>query len=564
VTALRDLPTGGPGVLEPAGPRDRIATPGHRAVTGWRLLAAVTLVLLLPVTLGALTLTYQPPEPPPTETAPSFAVLNNLVDPLTQAHMDRSGQAARMVRGLAGPTLISAVELGIALPGMLPTLVLVPREQPYSLQEVRALVPGAFIDVPGRAMAGGAVLMTANLLVPLGASLVIDTQTPDVRMLSSATGFVTLMSRGTITVAGDELHPVRLTSWDPDSGEADRDLADGRSFVLQAGGRMDADHAVFEHLGFNLGLSSGVAWNSSGNDGPAGEHIRARGDVTSSVFRENYFGAYTREAEGMRWVGNTFADNEAYGFDPHDFSNNFLVEDNVAYGNGKHGFIFSRGCSGNVLRGNYAHHNAGHGIMIDDGRSVGAGPDQSRIDASDDNRVVGNFSFGNGGSGIEIEGGTGNLAVGNRLAGNYIGVRVKNGSSATVRDNTILDNRRYGIDVLHSGAAVVLADNLIGGSWGGVNLATEDSAVLDANTITEVSAPLVIDGVAIRHPGWVENVATFVRWHPMMMLWSLLLGVPIVVAAARLATAAANHGRSGVRRQRVRRAGIQQPRVPAA
>lgn len=562
--ALGEVTTVDPGLVEPTGRRDRITTPAHRALTGWRLLAAVALVLLLPVTLGILTLAHQPPEPPPTETAPSFAVLNNVVDPLTQAHIDRSGQASWVARELASPRLFSAAELGIDDPGMLPTLVLVPREQPYSLQEVRSLAPGAFVDIPGRAMAGDAVLMTANLQVLLGASLVIDAHTPDIRMLSSAAGFVTLMSRGTVTVAGDAVHPVRVSSWDPDRGDADRDLADGRSFVLQAGGRMDIEHAVFEHLGFNLGLSSGVAWNSPGSDGPIGQLARVRGDVTSSVFRENYFGAYTKEAEGMRWVGNTFADNEAYGFDPHDFSNNFLVEDNVAYGNGKHGFIFSRGCSGNVLRGNYAHHNAGHGFMIDDGRSVGASPDPSRIDASNDNTLVGNFSFGNSGSGIEIEGGTGNLAADNRLAGNYIGVRVKNGASVTVRDNTILDNRRYGIDVLHNGAAVMLAGNLIGGSWGGVNLATQDSALLDANTITEVSAPLVLDGVAIRHPSWVENVATYVRWHPMMMLWSLLLGVPIVVAAARLATSAASHGRSGVRRRRVRRADIPQPQVPAA
>ena len=44
---------------------------------------------------------------------------------------------------------------------------------------------------------------------------------------------------------------------------------------------------------------------------------KAQGDVRTSVFRHNYFGAYTAKAEGMQWSGNTFADNEEYGFDPH-------------------------------------------------------------------------------------------------------------------------------------------------------------------------------------------------------------------------------------------------------
>lgn len=547
----------GPGLQHPARPK-------ARALTGRRLLVAAGLVLVLPIALALLALSYGPPEPPPAETAPTFAPLNNVLDPLTQAQASRSRLVSQQVHGLTGPTLLTAADLGMTTPGILPTLVLVPREQPYSLQEVRTLVPGAFVDLPGQGGSGAALLLTVNLQVSLGASLVIDTQTPDVRLLSSAAGFVTLMSRGTVTVAGDRQHPVRVSSWDPEHGGPDQVLQDGRSFILQTGGRMDADHGVFQYLGFDLGLSSGVAWNSTPHDAPVEQHIRPQGDVTSSVFRANYFGAYTREAEGMRWVGNTFADNEGYGFDPHDFSNNFLVQDNVAYGNGKHGFIFSRGCSGNILRGNYAHDNAGHGFMIDDGRSAGAGADAARIDDSNNNRILSNFSFNNGGSGIEIEGGTANLVADNRISGNYVGVRVKNNAAVTVRDNTILDNRRYGVDVLHSGPTVIITGNLISGSWGGVNLAAEDNAVLRANTVTEVSAPLVVDGVAIRHTDWVASVARFVWWHPMMMLWSLLLGVPIVVVGARLATAAMSRGRSRIGRRVGHRADVLPPGAPAA
>ena len=520
---------------------------GYRTLTWRRFLTALGLVLTLPLIIAVLALTYRPPEPAPVESAPDLEPLSSVLYPLTQAHLERSRLVFRMVKDLTAPTLIAAADVAGAPPGGLPTLVLVPREQPYTLQEVRALVPDAFRDLPGQGVADAALLLTANLQVPAGASLVIDAQTPDLRMMSTAAGFASLISRGNLRVEGDREHPVRVSSWDPDRGAPDRDLADGRSFVLQSGGRLDARYGVFENLGFNLGVSSGVAWNSSPDVDPA-QRVRARGDVTSSVFRSNYFGAYTREAEGMAWVGNTFADNAEYGFDPHDFSNNFLVTDNVAYGNGKHGFIFSHGCSGNILLGNYSHDNAGHGFMIDDGRSTSTEAEPQRILGSDNNLLVANFAYGNGGSGIEIEGGSGNVVTENRLAGNYVGVRGKNDASVSLRDNTILDNRRYGIDVVHSSSVVTITANRISGGWGGVNLAAVDHAVLAANTIEEVSAPLVVDGVAIRQPSRFDQVALFVRWHPMTVLWTLLLGVPIVVVGTRLARAAVRHGRSGIRR----------------
>ena len=67
-----------------------------------------------------------------------------------------------------------------------------------------------------------------------------------------------------------------------------------------------------------------------------------------------------------------------YGYDPHDFSDNFDVAGNVAYHNGKHGFIFSRGCVHNILRGNVSYDNAGHGFMIDDGRSTSLSRSEDR------------------------------------------------------------------------------------------------------------------------------------------------------------------------------------------
>jgi parallel beta-helix repeat protein len=488
----------------------------------------------VPGVLGAAALTYQTPDPAPPASAEPHEPLLQAPDSVARAQLDRSAQATRLARRLTTPELLAPPRTGTAGIASLPTLALAPRATPYTLAEVRTLAPSAFSDVPG---VDGAVLVTANLEVPTGATLVVDGATPDVRLTSGADGFATLVSRGTVQVAGSDESEVRISSWDPATGAADSVSTDGRSFVLQIGGRMDVAHARFASLGFGTGTSSGVAWRGAAPDSTGtGERVKVQGDVTSSVFTGNHFGAYTHQAQGMVWENNTFAGNEEYGFDPHDFSDDFLVTGNTAVGNGKHGFIFSRGCNRNVLRGNYAHDNAGHGFMIDDGQTADA---ESRIDTSNDNLVTANLAYDNANSGVEIEGGTGNVVSANTLARNDIGVRVKDGASATVVDNTIVDSDRYGINALGgadgSGAGQVpVTGNRISGSWAAVNLASGDSAVVGVNTITDVTTPLVVDSVVTYETSWVDDVAKYLRWDPLLVLWGLILGVPLIVGVLRV------------------------------
>jgi parallel beta-helix repeat protein len=328
---------------------------------------------------------------------------------------------------------------------------------------------------------------------------------------------------------------VRISSWDPAMGAADSVSTDGRSFVLQIGGRMDVSHARFSDLGFGTGTSSGVAWRGAADDtGSSTERVKAQGTAISSVFTGNHFGAYTHEAENMLWENNTFVANEEYGFDPHDFSDGFLVTGNTASGNGKHGFIFSRGCNSNVMTDNYAYDNAGHGFMIDDGRSVTTADAQSRIDTSNYNIVSNNVAYDNANSGVEIEGGIGNVVSGNTLTGNDIGVRIKDGAVASIVDNRIANSDRYGINVLDSGGQVPVSGNTISGTWAAVNLAGATSATVGANTVTDVTTPLVVDSVVTYETTWVDDVAKYIRWNPLLVLWGLILGVPLIVGAARV------------------------------
>lgn len=513
------------------GPRARTV---HAELRGSRLAFALTLLLLVPAVLAALALSYQRPDLPPGPAAYAPLPLEKTENAIALQgdELARSRVANRVGRELAAPDLVDPSRLdppltGPAAPGDLPTLVLAAREQPYSLAEVAQLEPAAF------GTAEGGLLVRANLEVPAGATLVLDAQTPDVRLASSAAGFTTLISRGgAVRITGDEATEVRVSSWDETTGAPDTDKRDGRSFVLMVGGRMDVDRARVEHLGFGTGTSSGMAWRGApptlGVAGP-----KAEGDVTRSVFANNWFGAYTYEAQGMRWAGNTFADNDAYGFDPHDLSNDFVVEQNVAHGNGRHGFIFSRGCDRNVLRDNVAYDNRGHGFMIDDGRTEDAPFADANVLPSNDNLIEGNRAYDNDGSGIEIEGGTGNVVRDNLVEGNHVGIRIKNDAEATITGNTVNDSRLYGVDVLDTARSAEITGNTITGGWASIGLGDEGLATREGNTVSGASAPLVIAGTSVRESTVLLEVSKVLRWNPLLVLWGLILGVPLLVWLVR-------------------------------
>ena len=257
--------------------------------------------------------------------------------------------------------------------------------------------------------------------------------------------------------------------------------------------------------------------------------IKAQGTVTNSVFAHNHFGAYTHQAQGMRWSGNTFSDNVEYGFDPHDFSNDFVVESNTAHHNGKHGFIFSRGCVGNVLRGNTAYANVGHGFMIDDGRSAASATAEARHHPLERQPRHRQPRLRQRRQRRRDRGRHRQRRVGQPpVAQRHRGARQVR-ATASVTGNVIDGSVRYGVHVLDPAARVAIDGNRISGSWAAVNLAAASSATLGENPSTDVSTPLVIGGVAQRDPSWTDRVGQFLRWNPVLVLWALTLGVPLLI-----------------------------------
>ena len=440
------------------------------------------------------------------------------------------------------------------------SIVLLARRAPYTLRELRAAFPAAItLD------AAGLWVLREHVVVGPGARLLVASpEVRELRLLSTAGRFVTIAGwKAAIELRGSAGAALRITSWDPATDGPDADRTDGRAYIIAKGGRMDVADAQFGALGFATGESSGVAWR-----GWPG--LPSHGSAMRSRFTDNYFGAYTFEAVDMSWTNNLFAANVGYGFDPHDHSDRFTVTGNVAIGNGSHGMVFSRGCSGNVIRNNVSALNGGNGFVLDDGRVAADGdPRHARPDPSNDNVVESNVAWGDE-AGIALEGASRNVVRGNLLVVNRVGLRLKDVSSAnTLAGNVIGGSSIFGINVYAGSADNSVGGNLIVGGKAGIVVGGSTGNRLEHNAIrwitgrgivltgalpnTSVTANAIggqgtaaIDTQTARGlpdgavtgneiAGWVGprpfreiyTAGNFLRHHPAIAIWLVIFFLPL-------------------------------------
>jgi parallel beta-helix repeat protein len=434
---------------------------------------------------------------------------------IQRAALDTMVRAAKREKGAAHSHVVTVAHQAV--------LVLTPRPHPYG---VRALsrIPQAAEMLSGRRM-----LVRIPIVVARGARLVLHSR--HVRQLllqSSPSEDASIMGlRGTIHLRGTADQPLRITSFQPGGQVPDTTIDDGRPFVLERSGTMKLRYVHADDLGFGEGTSSGVAWVGTARE-------PAHGVVTHSTFTHNRFGAYTFRARHMTWAYDTFDDNQAYGFDPHDFSDDFVVRDNLALRNGRHGIIFSRGCDGNVIERNTSEFNRGHGFMIDDGRSgVTSGP--RRMVGSSHNLLIQNRAFGNGHSGIEIEGGQGNEVRLNRTVANFTGIRFRSQASGDIQSNDIRRSRLYGVQVESTAGQVLVRNNMATGSWSDF---TADRTVRAAANHFDVVQARSSDDGRRELTGLLPRSAAFLEFRPVVTIWLVVLLVPLVAVGAKLSRTA--------------------------
>jgi parallel beta-helix repeat protein len=290
-----------------------------------------------------------------------------------------------------------------------------------TLTQIRASTP----SLPAGALtrSGNVWYLAAELRVEDGSILVlhgsaVGGDVDELRLKSDSGGEVNLWAEyGTI-----DIEATKIRSWDAAAGTVDTNYSDGRAHIrvrsfLDSGGvaresRMDIVNSEISYLGYNAAESYGLVWKvigDPGSDFSLYDKVNVRGDIFASRIHHNYYGMYTFGHDDGQWVGNEVDHNVGYGFDPHDDSDNLLIEDNEVHDNGLHGIIASKRCDHVVIRNNRSYNNKQAGIMLH--RS------------SDDGVVEGNEVYDNGDSGIAL----------------FASWR------ATVRNNTLLRNGRSGV-----------------------------------------------------------------------------------------------------------------------
>jgi hyaluronan synthase len=243
---------------------------------------------------------------------------------------------------------------------------------------------------------------------------------------------------GSVRIFGDSANigvsNTKITSWDPMLNDVDRNVDDGRAHIRVNNGRMDFVKTEVAFLGQPKLRNSGggvygLSWRIENS-------ARFHRELTTGTFEENdihdnYMGFYSFGATGMVLRNNKVHNNLEYGLDPHDDSNNFLVEFNEVHNNGNHGIIFSRRCENNIIRNNRSYDNALHGIMLDR---------ESNYNSIYDNYVAGNVD------GIALWRSDLNTIYNNEIVGNKRGLRFNRRSADNViYDNIVKDSLQYGL-----------------------------------------------------------------------------------------------------------------------
>jgi len=323
--------------------------------------------------------------------------------------------------------------------------------------------------------------LRAPLFVVQGATLTLSAPAvSELRLISYRRSFATIVADDSnVRVRGMPAHRLVVRSWVSRAKWPDLNLANGRgSISVRGSGRLYASYASFSYLGFTLGRASGVSINGSGPG------TKGSGRVDHSTFSHNVFGAYTWEAQKMRWTRNRFTHNLVYGFDPHDASNWLVVDHNYAADNGRHGIICSRACKHDVIRDNVSVRNGWDGIVVDAGRAGKTAP-------SADNTVVGNTVRHNAKVGISIGGSNHILIRRNQVDGGRIGIRVFGRRFGKALGNRLVENRilhaqEIGVLVQEPAQSSLIAANTIEGGPVGIVVRRASRTAIVGSTVRDV------------------------------------------------------------------------------
>jgi parallel beta-helix repeat protein len=314
-----------------------------------------------------------------------------------------------------------------------------------TLSDIKAAMPSAPLDL----VSPGVWHLRANIQIEDGTTLVLHGTAVggdvDELRIKSDTG-----SNAHVQITADygniDIDSTRITSWNAEAGGPDTEYATGRAFirvrsklgpdgVTPLESRMDIIDSEISHLGYNAAESYGLVWKVNGYTGSNDQlfdQVQVRGNIMNSHIHHNYYGVYTFGHQDGLWTDNEVNDNVGYGFDPHDDTDDLLIEGNNVHHNGNHGIIASKRCDHVTIRNNVSSFNVGNGIMLH--RS------------SNDGLVEGNTANDNTDSGVAIFASARSVIRNNTLLRNASsGIRMSMGASdSQVTNNEIGFSGKYG------------------------------------------------------------------------------------------------------------------------
>jgi putative cofactor-binding repeat protein len=437
------------------------------------------------------------------------------------------------------------------------TFVLTARGLDYGLSDL--IAGGAAEEQPG-----GAVLLTKHVLVAPGARLSVSAPGPTLRLRSDASGITSLVAwKARLEVSGGDDRELTLTSWDGERRGVDDEVADGRAYVRIISGDVEFAHVKARGLGFWAGRTGGVAL-TGGSSGPVA------GAITDSSFDDGHYGLFASETDGLEVSGSSFTDNAVDGITLHRQSVATTITDSRMEGNGGNGISAEQGSEEVTLTDVDATANAEYGVYFSgaplaDGLSAGGASLRSYGDLT----VTGGRLRDNVKGGVRVVMASDVAIVGTELTDNRDGVvLVDTAAPATVVGTTVRGDHRFGIST--SGGAATISDNEVAGGETGIRVRAA-SATVTGNTIEQAGnhgisvvgaavASSVVDntvagrgpsgldlhrlapGVVVEQSGndleeWVQDRDNWVYWstfipnHPMLVLWVVILGAPLCLAA---------------------------------
>ena len=339
-----------------------------------------------------------------------------------------------------------------------------------TLSDIKAALPNAPLDLvdPGNKI----WLLRANLLIADGSVLMLHGSSAggdvnEFRLQSNNSSASNSFVSVTADYGGIDINSTKVTSWDLAAGGPDTEFQTyGRAFIRARSSladdgvtalesRMDIVNSDIGYLGYDAAESYGLTWKVNGVSPDPSKTIfdlvDVFGDIHNSRIHHNYFGVYTFGALGCQWTDNEVDHNAGYGIDPHDDSDNLLIEGNNVHengfqGRGHHGIIASRRCDHVVIRNNRSWGNAGNGIMLHR--------------HSNDGLVENNDSFNNGDAGIAIFDADRAVIRNNLVISNLnAGMRFSVGAADNVVDhNEVGYSGRYGF-YLYQGSDIPEPDD---------------------------------------------------------------------------------------------------------